>query len=104
MAEPTLQHEPETLSELDYFRRNQPPRDRGHETGATLLAALAFVIGLSALYFRPFKPGFAAMLLALIALTIAGERDRLPRLALLVATLCWLIGGLIAVWSNAAVW
>jgi hypothetical protein len=104
MAEPTVETEGATLSETEYFQRLLPPNESGHETFATLLASFAIVLGLAALVFRPFKPGFAAILLAILALCIAGERDRLSRVALVVAGACWLLGGVIAVLGNHAVW
>jgi hypothetical protein len=104
MAEPTVEAEGGTLSETEYYRRLLPPHEDGHETFATLLASFAVVLGLAALVFRPFKPGFAAILLATLALCIAGERDRLARVALVVAGVGWLVGGVIAVLGNHAVW
>jgi hypothetical protein len=104
MAEPTVEAEGGTLSETEYYRRLLPPHEDGHETFATLFAAFAIVLGLAALVFRPFKPGFAAILLAILALCIAGERDRLARVAFGVAGVCWLLGGVVAVLGNHAVW
>jgi hypothetical protein len=104
MAEPTVEAEGATLSETEYFQRLLPPHEAGHETFASLFAAFAIVLGLAALVFRPFKPGFVAILLATFALCISGERDRLPRVALVVAGVCWLVGGVIAVLGNQPVW
>jgi hypothetical protein len=92
----------ELLTEVDFMHRLLPPRERPYETGATLLAALGMVLGVSALFSTPMKPGFAGIGLAIIALTISGDRNRIPRIALLVAASGCFIGALLAVLRNTA--
>jgi hypothetical protein len=94
----------EPLSETAYANRVLPTREAPFEVGATLLAAGAICLGLAALIFTPFKPGFAAIGLGILACCFAGERDRLPRIALTIATLGWLVGGILAVAFDQAVW
>jgi len=105
MADETPVVEDEPLSELEYFNRNQPQREHPYEAGATLLAALAMILGVAALYFgTPFKLGFLAMFLATLALIFSGERDRFARTAMIVAVGGWLVGGVLAVLASKAVW
>lgn len=107
----------DTYSELDHLQRTLPPREDPHEAGATLLAAAAIFFGILALLavpfmlleipgvaWTPFKTGFIAIFLAVIALSIAGERSRLPRIGLVMATLGWLVGGILAVIFDRALW
>ncbi len=92
------------LTESDYANRVLPTRESPSEVGSTLLAAAAIVLGLSALIFTPFKPGFAAIGLSIIAVATAGDRGRLPRIAMTVAGVCWLLGGILAVIGDKPVW
>jgi hypothetical protein len=97
--------EQDPLTEVEYFNRIQPQREHPYEAGATLLAALAIILGVAALHFgTPFKVGFLAMLLATLALIFSGERDRFARTAMIVAVGGWLVGGILAVLASKAVW
>jgi hypothetical protein len=109
--------EPDNLSEVEYFNRTLPTRERPFEVFSVLLSAAGFVLGLMALFsglamkfgpasfvLPPFKLGFVGIFLAIIGLCTAGDRDRFARIALVVAGLSWLIGGMLAVIQNKAVW
>jgi|SRR5690349_12816019 hypothetical protein len=104
MAADAPTHADPTLSESEYANRVLPPREDPYEVGVTLLSALAIVLGISALFFAPFKPGFLAIGLAILANAMAAHSTRLPRLAMIVAALGWLIGGILAVMADKAVW
>ena len=105
------------MSEIDYFNLTQPQRERPFEAGSTLLAGLALTLGVAAILavpvallkisgvaWTPFKTGLAAILLAIIALSTAGPRDRLQRTAFTVAVVGWLIGGILAVIFDKPIW
>jgi hypothetical protein len=104
MAADLSTHADETLSETEYANRLLPPREAPFEVGVTLLSAAAICLGVYALIFTPFKPGFLAILLATLANAFAAGSNRLPKIALVVAVLGWLIGGILAVLSDSAVW
>jgi len=61
MAADPATHADPTLSESEYANRVLPAREDPYEVGVTLLSALAIVLGVSALFFTPFKPGFLAI-------------------------------------------
>jgi hypothetical protein len=92
------------LSETEYANRLLPQRESPFEVGVTLLAAGAICLGVYALIFTPFKPGFLAIALAVLANAFSAGNSRLPRIALVVAVLGWLIGGVLAVLTDAPVW
>jgi hypothetical protein len=100
----SLHADAQPLTEEEYANRVLPERESAYEVGATLLAAGAIVLGGAALLFTPFKPGFLAILLATLSNIFAGERVRLPKIALIIAGLCWLIGGVVAVLADQPVW
>lgn len=92
------------LGEAAYANRVLPSRESPAEVGAMILSAAGIVLGLSALVFVPFKPGFAAIGISTIALAVSGERNRVAKIAMTVSTLGWLVGGLLAVLSDSPVW
>ena len=100
----SLHADGQPLTETEYANRVLPDRESPHEVGVTLLAAAAICLGVVALLFTPFKPGFLAILLATLANAFAGESARLPKIALIVAGAGWLIGGVISVFADEAVW
>ena len=104
MAAEMSPHADQPLSETEYANRLLPQRESPFEVGVTLLAAGAICLGVSALIFTPFKPGFAAIALATFANAFAAGNSRLPRIAMVVAVLGWLIGGVLAVLTDAPVW
>jgi hypothetical protein len=62
-----------------------------------LLAAFAIALGLISLVWYPGRTGTGAMFLALLAAAMGGPHGRLAGIAVAVATVCWLIGMVIAV-------
>jgi hypothetical protein len=104
MAADPATHADPMLSESEYANRVLPAREDPYEVAVTLLSALAIVLGLSALYFTPFKPGFLAIGLATFANAMAAHSTRLPRIAMIVAALGWLLGGILAVAYDEPVW
>ena len=100
----SLHADAQPLTEEAYANRVLPDRESPYEVGATLLAAGAIVLGITALLFTPFKPGFLAILLATLSNMLAGDRVRLPKIAMVVAGLGWLLGGVASVLADEAVW
>ncbi len=100
----SLHADAQPLTEEEYANRVLPDRESPFEVGATLLAALAICLGVAALLFTPFKPGFLGILCATLANALASERVRLPRIAMVVAGVGWLLGGVLSVLADEAVW
>jgi predicted phage tail protein len=100
----SLHADAQPLTEEEYANRVLPDRESPYEVGATLLAALAIVLGITALLFTPFKPGFLGILLATLSNAVAGQNSRLPRIAMVVAGVGWLLGGVLSVLADEAVW
>ena len=77
-------------------------RDLSHEgsTGDTIagyLAAFAILAGVLGLVYYPGRVGPAAILVALIACGMATGQRRLAAGALVITTLCWIAGMILAV-------
>lgn len=104
MAADLSTHADETLSETEYANKLLPAREAPFEVGVTLLSAAAICLGVYALIFTPFKPGFLAMALATLANAFAARSSRLPKIAMVVAVFGWLVGGILAVLSDSPVW
>ncbi len=80
----SLHADAQPLTEEEYANRLLPDRESPFEVGATLLAAGAIVLGVAALFFTPFKPGFLAILLATLSNALrrpehAAAEDRADR-------------------------
>jgi hypothetical protein len=67
------------------------------DTVAGFLAAVALMAGLISIVWYPGRVGPVAMLVALIAVALSGAQRRFAGIALLVVTLCWLLGMTLAV-------
>ena len=93
-----------TLDEIEYYQRLLPAREEPFEAGVTLISALAMTIGLAALLYRPMMTGAIAMGLAMLALAFAARGNRYPRIALTLATVCWLLGSTVGVFLDRDVW
>ena len=93
-----------TLDELDYYQRLLPAREEPFEAGVTLLSSLAVVFGLAALWYWPIRLGALAITLALVALAFSVGSNRYPRIALTLATVCWLLGSTVGVFLDRDVW
>ena len=77
--------------------RGAAPREPASWSVAGFLAAASLFAGLIGLVWYPGRVGPAAMLLALVASGMGGPHRRLAAGALVVATLAWLGGMVIAV-------
>jgi hypothetical protein len=75
-------------------------RDRPAETVAGFLSALAIVAALLSLAYRPVRLDPFAIVLALIAVGIGGRHQRLAAFAVATATVCFILGMIIAVWAE----
>jgi hypothetical protein len=93
-----------TLDEIEYYQRLLPAREAPFEAGVTLLSSLAIVLGLAALWYWPVRTGALAIGLALVAIAFAAGSNRYPRIALSVATICWLLGSTLGVLLDRDVW
>jgi len=67
------------------------------DTIAGYLAAFAILAGVLGLVYYPGRVGPAAMLVALIACAMATGQRRLAAAALIIVTLCWVAGMILAV-------
>jgi hypothetical protein len=67
------------------------------DTVAGFLAAAALFAGLLSIVWYPGRVGPAAMLVALIASSISGPQRRLAAGALAFATVCWVVGMILAI-------
>lgn len=61
------------------------------------LAALSIAVGVIALAWYPGRIGPAAMLIALLAAAMGGPHRRLEGAAVVVTTVCWIVGMVVAV-------
>ena len=87
----------EPMTQLDYAQRSLEERDTGVQTVAAMLSGLACGMGVLSLYFAPMILGCVAIGAAIFGLTLAGDRDRFGKIALIIAVMGWLIGSTIAV-------
>lgn len=75
-------------------------RDRPVETLAGFLAVLSIVAALLSLAYRPVRLDPFAIVLAFIAAGIGGRSARLAALAVAVASICFVLGMVIAIWAE----
>jgi hypothetical protein len=79
--------------------------DRAGEKVAGFLAALAMAMGALAVAYQPVKLGVPAIVISLVAAGMArGRFAPLARLAVLVATACWVLGMILAVLTENPLW
>jgi len=67
------------------------------DTIAGLLAAVAMLVSLIAIVYRPVRIAPATIIIALVAVGIGGRHQRLAAVALGVAGTCWLAGMIVAI-------
>jgi hypothetical protein len=77
--------------------RSETPHESTADHVAGFLAAVALFAALLAIVWYPGRLGPAAMFVALVAAVLGGAQRRLAAAALVVATVCWLVGMIIAV-------
>ena len=76
-------------------------RSSGAETAAGFLAAISLTASAIAIFYRPVRLAPFAILIALIASALAGERHRrLAAAAVIAASAAWLIGMAFAVLTS----
>jgi hypothetical protein len=85
------------MTQLDYAERALEERDSGTQSASAILSGLACGLGVFALWFAPMILGFAAIGCAILGISIAGTRDRIGKIGLVVATVGWLIGSTLAI-------
>ena len=78
-------------------RREGGVREPASYAVAGYLAALALATSFLALVWYPGRVGTAAIFVALVAAAMGGPQRRLATSALVIATLCWFAGMLLAV-------
>lgn len=100
MATETSEGSVEAYTELEHFQRLQPPRERASDAGAALIGAFAIVFGLAAFYFSPLKLGVLAIALAIVAMGVSGGRNTTARVAMIVSTLGFTVGVLLAILTD----
>ena len=88
------------MTQLDYVDRMLEPRESGLDSAAALLSGLACGLGVVALWFAPMVIGFFAIGFAIIGLAISGDRNRIGKIALIIATVGWLVGSILAVFTG----
>ena len=79
--------------------------DGAAEKVAGFLAALALAMGALAVAYEPVKLGVPAIVVSLVAAGMArGRFAPLARIAVLVATACWVLGMILAVLTENPLW
>ncbi len=104
MVDDSAPRSDETLNELEYYTRLQPAREEPYEAGVSLLASAGIVCALASLWFKPFILGMIAIAVSIVALAFSASNMRHAKLALILSTVCWLVGGLIAITLDRDVW
>jgi hypothetical protein len=92
----------EPMTPLDYAQERLEERDTGVTSAAALLSGLGAGLGVLSIYFAPMILGFVAIGAAILGLSVAGDRDRFAKIALIIATVGWLVGSIIAVFTGAS--
>lgn len=79
-------------------------REPASHTVAGYLAAAALFAGLIGIVYRPGQVGPAAMLVALLAAAMGGPQRRLAGAALVIVTVSWTVGMIVAVVAERPLW
>lgn len=85
------------MTQLDYAERKLEDRDTGTQSASALLSGLACGLGVLSLWFAPMILGFIGIGCAILGLSMAGTRDRIGKIGLIIAVLGWLIGSIIGI-------
>ena len=85
------------MTQVDYAERVLEDRDTGTQSASALLSGLACGLGVVSLWFAPMIIGFVAIGCAILGLSIAGTRDRIGKIGLIMAVVGWLIGSTLAI-------
>ncbi|MFM9125065.1 MAG: hypothetical protein ACKOSO_07920 [Actinomycetota bacterium] len=92
----------EPMTQLDYASERLEERDSGVASASALLSGLGAGLGVLSIYFAPMILGFVAIGAAILGLAIAGDRDRFAKIALIIATVGWRAGSIIAGCTGAS--
>jgi hypothetical protein len=84
-------------------RRQVAGAESTADTVAGFLAAAALFAALLSIVWYPGRVGPAAILVALIAAAISGPTRRFAAGALAIATACWVVGMIVAVLTERAI-
>jgi 4-amino-4-deoxy-L-arabinose transferase-like glycosyltransferase len=85
------------MTQLDYAERKLEDRDTGTQSASALLSGLACGLGVLSLWAAPMILGFIAIGCAILGLSMAGTRDRIGKIGLIIAVLGWLLGSIISI-------
>lgn len=85
------------MTQVDYAERRLEDRDTGTQSASALLSGLACGMGVLSLWFAPMVLGFIGIACAIAGVAIAGERDRIGKIGLMIAVMGWLIGSIIGI-------
>ncbi|MGI9117456.1 MAG: hypothetical protein ACR2JV_07455 [Gaiellales bacterium] len=91
------------MTQLDYAERTLEDRDTGTASASALLSGLACGLGVLSLWFAPMIIGFVAIACAILGLSLAGTRDRIGKIGLIIAVMGWLIGSIIGIFVGHSV-
>ncbi|MGI9186181.1 MAG: hypothetical protein ACR2J9_01445 [Gaiellales bacterium] len=91
------------MTQLDYAERKLEDRDTGTQSASALLSGLACGLGVLSLWFAPMIIGFVAIGCAILGLSMAGTRDRIGKIGLIIAVLGWLIGSILGIFVGHSV-
>lgn len=79
-------------------------REPASHAVAGYLAAVALFAGIVGIVYRPGQVGPGAMLIALLAAAMGGPHRRLAGIALVIVTVSWIAGMIIAVVLERPLW
>ncbi len=85
------------MTQIDYAERKLEGRDTGTQSASALLSGLACGLGVVSLWCAPMIIGFFAIGFAMLGLSIAGDRDRIGKIGLIIAVMGWLLGSVLAI-------
>ena len=91
------------MTQLDYAEMKLEDRDSGTQSASALLSGLACGLGVASLWFAPMIIGFAAILFAILGLSMSDTRDRIGKIGLIIAVGGWLIGSIIGIFVGHSV-
>jgi hypothetical protein len=87
----------DVMTQEAYADRVLEERETGTASAAALLSGLGAGIGVMSVLVAPMILGFIAIGCAILGLAITGDRDRFAKIALIIATMGWLIGSLLSI-------
>jgi hypothetical protein len=94
----------DTTARPGFYERLLPQRDRPVEALGSLLNGLGMMLGIACLFYWPLLLGVPALIFTGSSLLMArsvGTRRQFA-IGFTVASVCWLLGFMLASWSSAA--